>query len=104
MIEEPVVAIHIPPVLRAYTQGRDEVMASGDTVRDVLEALEHEHPGVLARVVSPAGAVAPGLEVWLGGSNIAGLSGLATPIGLEELVSIVSTGLPASELRAGQPG
>lgn len=90
MFEESVVAVHIPPELRRYTQGRDEVMASGDTVRDVLESLDHEHPGVLAQLVSPSGEITPALEVWLGGSNIKALQGLATPVGLEELVSIVA--------------
>jgi sulfur-carrier protein len=102
VIEEPVVAVHIPPPLRPYTQGRDEIMASGDTVRDVLESLEHEHPGVLSRVVSLSGGVDPGLEIWLGGTNIASLAGLATPIGLEEVVSIVSAGTVAPR-RVTQP-
>ena len=89
MFEESVVTVHIPPELRPYTQGRDEVMASGDTVMDILESLDHEHPGVLARLLSPGGQITPTLAVWLGGSNISALQGLATPVGLEELVSIV---------------
>ena len=90
MIEEPVVAVHIPPELRPYAGGRDELMASGDTVQDVLESADHEHPGLLAHLVSANGEIAPSLEVWLGGSKVESLNGLATPIGLEELVSIVS--------------
>lgn len=89
MIEEPVVAVHIPPGLRRYTQGYEEVMACGDTVQDVLESLGHEHPGVLAQVLQDSGKIMPALEIWLGGSNIDELQGLATPVGLEELVSIV---------------
>ena len=92
MIEEPVVAVHIPPELRRFTQGRDEVMASGDTVRDVLESLDHEHPGVLSQVLSPTGDIVPALDVWLGGSEVRALAGLATPVGLEELVAIVPAG------------
>lgn len=90
MIEEPVVAVHIPPALRPFTDGRDELMASGDTVQDVLESADHEHPGLLAHLVSADGEVDPSLELWLGGSKLEDLTSLATPIGLEEVVSIVT--------------
>ena len=90
MIEEPVVTIHIPPVLRPYTAGRDELLASGDTVQEVLESADHEHPGLLTQVVSANGEIAPSLEVWLGGNKVESCHGLATPIGLEEVVSIIS--------------
>lgn len=89
MFEEPVVVVHIPPELRPYTQGHDEVMASGDTVQDVLESLDHEYPGVLAHVLLASGQVDSGIEVWLGGSKVDELQGLATPVGLEEVVSLV---------------
>lgn len=89
MFEEPVVVVHIPPELRRYTQGHEEVMASGDTVQDILESLDHEHPGVLAHVLLASGKVDPAIEVWLGGSNVAELQGLSTPVGLEELVSLL---------------
>ena len=36
MSELPVVSVHIPPALRAYADGREEVMASGETVGDFL--------------------------------------------------------------------
>lgn len=91
MIDEPVVTVHIPPELRRLTQGRSEVMASGDTVGKVLESLDHEHPGVLSQLLSASGQIDPSHEVWLGGSNVSTLEGLATPVGLEELISIVPT-------------
>lgn len=89
MIESPVVSIHIPPLLRHFTGGADEVTVSGDTVGDALEALDHEHPGILAQLISPAGSLAPQVEVYLGGNSIRRLQGLATPVALEEVISIV---------------
>lgn len=91
MFEEPVVVVHIPPELQPYTQGHDEVMASGDTVRDVFESLDHEYPGVLAHIILPSGEVHPGLEVWLGGNKLDLAQGLSTPVGLEELISLLPT-------------
>jgi molybdopterin converting factor small subunit len=93
MLDEPVVAVHIPPQLRRFTHDRDEAMASGDTVMEVFESLDREFPGVLENLVLSDGAVAPGLEVWLGGTDIRDLSGLKTPVGLEEVVAIVPAGL-----------
>lgn len=95
MIEEPVVGVHIPLALRPYTGGHDEVITSGYTVGEVLESLGNEHAGVIARVLSPLGEIDPAYEVWLGGSDIRSLDGLNTPIGLEELVSIVPAKEPA---------
>lgn len=89
MLEGPVVSIHIPPALRGLTGGCDEVMASGDTVGEVLESLAHVHPSIVPRLLLSDGRLAPQHELFLGASRVSELQGLATPVGLEELVSIV---------------
>ncbi|MBK7899916.1 MAG: hypothetical protein KA603_09350 [Azonexus sp.] len=91
MFESPVVSVHIPLALRCHTGGAEEVTVSGDTVGDAFSALDHEHPGVLGRVLEP-GSAAPraGYRIFLGSQNIMVLQGLDTPIGTEEVVSIVA--------------
>ncbi len=91
MIESPVVSVHIPLVLRSYTGGAEEVTVSGDTVAEAVTALEHQHPGLSGLICEP-GAPAPRahLQVFLGGQNILNLQGMDTPIGSEEVLSIVS--------------
>jgi molybdopterin converting factor small subunit len=92
MFESPVVSIHLSPGLRSYVGGHDEITVSGDTVSDLIDALGHEYPALRSRLISSAGELLPGLAVYLGGRSLGDLQGLATPVGLEEVVSIVATG------------
>lgn len=105
MSELPVVSVHIPMELRALTGGYDEVMASGETVGDVLRAVGHTYPGFAARVLCGDGQLAEGLSICLGGCTQP--KELSSPVGQEEVLSIVATGVvacavPAPE-RALQP-
>lgn len=89
MIDAPVVSIHIPPPLRAFSGGNDEVTASGDTVAEALHALEHSFPGLAGRILRSNGQLLPSVDVYLGAISIRQLDGPATPIGAEERISIV---------------
>jgi len=90
--ESPVVTVHIPPLLRPHVEGHDEVTASGDTVGEVLEAVGHEYPGFRSKVLLDDGNLVSGLAVYLGATSVRNLQGLATPVQMEELVSIVPVG------------
>lgn len=89
MIECPVVSVHIPPALRPYTKGHDEVVASGDTMLEVLESLGHTHPGIIAQLIATDGRLSPAFDVYLGASKMHGQQGLATPVGQEDSVTII---------------
>lgn len=91
MFESPVVSVHIPAALRPYAGGYDEITASGDTVGEVLDAVGHEYPAIRAHLIGPQGGLQPGVAVFLGGRSVGDLAGLATPIELEELISIVTS-------------
>lgn len=90
--ESPVVSVHIPPSLRLYADGHDEVMASGETVGDVLSAVGHAYPALGSRLLCRDGGLADGLAVYIGGASLREREGLATPVALEEVVSIVAVG------------
>ena len=96
MLDAPVVTIHIPAPLRCFTDGADEVTVSGDTVADALAALDREHPGILAHVLGGEDELDPQMDIYLGAENIRELNGLDTPIGMEELLAIVPTTVPAA--------
>ena len=89
--ESPVVTVHIPPELRHYAGGYEEITASGDTVGEILEAVCREHPALQSQFLAVDGAVKSGIAVYLGPSNVESLQGLATPVALEELISIMAT-------------
>ena len=89
--ESPVVTVHIPPLLRRYTGGFEEITASGDTVLEAIEAVCHEHPAIGPLLIKADGSLAEGISLYLGATCVTELQGLATPLILEELISIVLT-------------
>lgn len=91
MIDSPVVSVHIPRALRCHTGGAEEVTVSGDTVAEAFSALEHHHPGLRGCLQEPGkGIPRKELKIFLGGQDIMLLGGLETPIGAEEVLSIVA--------------
>jgi molybdopterin converting factor small subunit len=56
------VTVHIPIVLRRYTNGQDKVEAAGRTLRQVVEDLERQWPGLKAELVED-GDIRPGLAI-----------------------------------------
>ena len=93
--EYPVVSVHIPPILRPLADGRDEVMASGETVGEVLEAVGHEYPALGESLFCADGSLADGLAVYFGGAVLHGRESLVMPVDQEEVVSIVAVASPS---------
>ena len=89
--ESPVVTVHIPLPLRSYTGGYEEITASGNTILKTIEAVCREHPAVEPLLLSADGHLAAGISLYLGATSVAELQGLATPLMLEELISIMLT-------------
>lgn len=90
MSEYPVVSVHIPPALQASTGGHEAVMASGETVGEVLCAVGHTYPAFARQVLCGDGRLADGLCVYLGGLPLG--SGLPTPVEADAVISLVATG------------
>jgi len=45
------VEVRIPTILRTYTDGEKAVSGEGETLSEVIENLESNHPGITARLV-----------------------------------------------------
>ena len=75
--------VHIPAMLRELTGGAATVEASGSTVREVIDDLEHRWPGIRDRLVD-SGRLRPNLSVAVDGE--------VSPLGLRESVE------PSSEI------
>jgi MoaD family protein len=43
--------VRIPTILRSYTDGNKVVQAKGDTLADLIESLDADHPGIKGRLV-----------------------------------------------------
>ena len=80
--------VRIPTPLRTLTGGEDQVQAAGDTVKDVIETLEKNHPGIRERLLDDKG-VRRFVNIYVGDEDIRFLDGLATALKPTDEISIV---------------
>ncbi|HEY4102619.1 MAG TPA: MoaD/ThiS family protein [Polyangiaceae bacterium] len=80
--------VRIPTPLRTLTGGEDQVQAAGDTVKDVIENLEKNHPGIRERLMDEKG-VRRFVNIYVGDEDIRFLDGLGTELKATDEISIV---------------
>ena len=81
--------VRIPPPLRKYTAGADEVSVDGGTVRELLDGLEGAHPGIKERICDDSGSVRKFVNVFVADEDIRFLEELDTPVKDADEVSII---------------
>lgn len=81
--------VHIPPALRKYTQGNEEVSVDGGNVRDLLGNLESSYPGIGERILDDKGAVRRFVNVFVADEDIRFMENLETPVKDADEISIV---------------
>jgi molybdopterin synthase sulfur carrier subunit len=77
-ITTPKVTVSLPNALRARAGNRSTVMASGRTVREIINALEHDFPGLRFNLCYETGELRPYVNIFLDRENIRYLDGLDT--------------------------
>ena len=80
--------VRIPTPLRTLTGGEDQVQAAGETVKDVIEDLEKNHPGIRERLLDDKG-VRRFVNIYVGEEDIRFLDGLGTKLKATDEISIV---------------
>lgn len=70
--------VFIPALLRELTGGQTEVEADGSTVRQLIEDLNRQFPGLAARLTEEDGRLKPNISVAVDGE--------VSPLGLVEKV------------------
>lgn len=78
-------AVRIPTQLRPLAGGASELTVEGETVGDVLKALDAVHPGFNDRLFDESGALRRFVNVFLGEEDVRFLDGLNTPVGNQGL-------------------
>ena len=78
-------AVRIPTQLRPLAGGASELTVEGETVGDVLKALDVAHPGFADRLFDETGALRRFVNVFLGEEDVRFLDGLNTPVGGQSL-------------------
>ena len=62
--------VRIPTPLLSYTKQEKEVDASGATLREVLEDLDRQFPGIRFRVIDEQDRVRPHMRFFLNGEQV----------------------------------
>ncbi|GAT70081.1 MoaD/ThiS family protein [Planomonospora sp. ID91781] len=83
------VSVRIPTILRTYTNGAAEVSGEGATLREVLEKLDADFPGIGARILDETGKIRRFVNVYVGEEDVRFADNLetATPSGVQ--ISII---------------
>jgi molybdopterin synthase sulfur carrier subunit len=82
------ITVRIPTPLRTLTQGKDEVDASGRSVREVLDDLEKHYPGLRERLLDEKG-VRRFVNIYQNEEDIRFLENLDTKVKDGDSISIV---------------
>jgi molybdopterin converting factor small subunit len=86
-----VATVFIPALLRPLASGAAKVQATGTTLQDVLDDLERQHPGILARVVD-GGAFRPEVFVAIDGNEAFGLDAPVSPTAEVHILPAIAGG------------
>ena len=81
--------VRIPPPLRKYTAGAEDVSIEAGTVRELLDGLEAAHPGIKERICDAEGAVRRFVNVFVADEDIRFLDELDTAVKATDEVSII---------------
>jgi len=80
--------VRIPTPLRTLTGGKDEVPASGSNVREVIDDLERNYPGLRERLCDEKG-VRRFVNIYQNEEDIRFLDGLDTAVKDGDSISVV---------------
>ncbi|MEV5414034.1 MoaD/ThiS family protein [Thermopolyspora sp. NPDC052614] len=83
------VSVRIPTILRTYTQGVAEVTGEGATLRDVLQKLDADYPGIGGRILDETGKIRRFVNVYVGEEDVRFADGLDTSIPEGAQISII---------------
>ena len=83
------VEVRVPPILRKYTGGANNVSGEGATVIALIDDLDWQHPGLKNEIITPDGSVHRFINVYRNGEDIRYLERLNTPLSRGDVVAIL---------------
>ncbi len=81
--------VRIPTPLRRVTNGQDKVEMDGDTLGQIIEAMDSSYPGFRDRLVDEDGEIRYFVNIYLNGEDVRFLQGMETTTKTGDEVSIV---------------
>jgi molybdopterin synthase sulfur carrier subunit len=76
----PSVVVFLPSMLQEKAGNRTSLTVTGNTFRELVEALEQAAPGMRFHLCDENGKLRPYVNIFLGQVNIRYLEGLETPV------------------------
>ena len=83
------VEVRVPTILRKHTGGARSVEAKGATVREVLDHLDADHPGLREAVLADGGEIHRFINIYLNDEDIRFSGALETPVSDGDVLSIL---------------
>ena len=83
------VMVRIPTPLRRLTNGQDKVSVEGQSLGDVVGALEDQFPGIKERLCDETGELRNFVNVYVNGEDVRFLEGLKTETKAGDEISVV---------------
>ena len=83
------VIVRIPTPLRRLTQGEDKVSVEGESLGEVVDALESQFTGIKDRLCDEAGDLRNFVNIYINGEDVRFLDGLNTDTSDGDEISVV---------------
>ena len=83
------ITVRIPTPLRRVTAGQDKVNAEGSTLREIIDSMEGQHPGIKERICDGDGNLRNFVNVFVNGEDVRFLNGVDSETGEGDEISIV---------------
>ncbi len=83
------VEVQIPAVLKKLTGGAKSVKGDGHTVRELLENLDREYPGIRQQLTGEDGQLHRFVNIYLNDEDIRFLQQMETPLQDGDVISIL---------------
>jgi molybdopterin converting factor small subunit len=87
-VETSLVTVRIPSALLNRTGHRRIVAVEGQTVREIIQALERDYPGFGFNVCYETGELRPFVNIFVGDEEVRYLEGLDTPVDPAQTIHI----------------
>ena len=87
----PSATVILPYVLREKAGNHKSIVVDGSTIREIIDALDHDYPGLGFNLCYETGELRPYVNIFLNRENIRFLQGLETPIQMGATIRILQS-------------
>ncbi len=84
--------VHIPSALRSYTKQKSKVAIEGQTLAEVLSALDRRYPGLCFRIITEQDTIRPHIRIFVNEEQVRGLSVALQPDDQIHIICALSGG------------